>query len=33
VAGSALYKHEGGLGAAVDAIRSAGEQALAVDAA
>ncbi len=29
VAGSSLYKHEGGLGAAVDAIRTAGEQALA----
>ncbi len=33
VAGSALYKHEGGLEAAVDAIRSAGEQALAGDGA
>ena len=31
VAGSSLYKHEDGLGAAVDAIRSAGEQALAGD--
>ena len=31
VAGSALYKHEDGLAAAVDAIRSAGEQALTGD--